>query len=48
MQENASLAEPLEITSAKIDIARLQHELFVGVSRPGPAYERQRQLKSFA
>ena len=34
----------LEITSAKIDIACLQHALFVGVSRPGPACERQYQV----
>jgi hypothetical protein len=32
MQGNARLADPLEITSAKIDIACLQHTLFVGVS----------------
>jgi hypothetical protein len=37
--------DPLKITSAKIDIADLQHALFLGVSRPDPAYERQRQLK---
>ncbi len=42
---NARWADPLEITSAKIDIACLQHTSFVGVSRPGPACERQWQLK---
>jgi hypothetical protein len=39
----ASLVDPLELTSAKIDIASLQHALFVGVSRPDPACERQCQ-----
>jgi hypothetical protein len=29
--------DPLEIASAKIDIACLQPARFVGVSRPGPA-----------
>ena len=31
----AELVDPLKITSAKIDIACLQHALFVGASRPG-------------
>jgi hypothetical protein len=31
------LVDRLKITSAKIDIACLQHAMFVGVSRPGPA-----------
>jgi hypothetical protein len=48
MYGTARLVDPREITSAKIDIACLQHALFGGVSRPGPACERQRQLKSFA
>jgi hypothetical protein len=30
---NARLVDPLGITSGKIDITRLQHALFVGVSR---------------
>jgi hypothetical protein len=47
MQGNARLADPLEIASAKIDIACLQHALFIGVSRPGPACERQCHLKRF-
>jgi len=33
------------ITNAKIDIASLQHALFVGVSLPGRACERPCQLK---
>jgi hypothetical protein len=36
MQGNARLMDPLKITSAKIDIACLQHALFVRVSRPAP------------
>jgi uncharacterized protein YecT (DUF1311 family) len=44
---NAKLVDPLEITSAKIDIACLQHALFGGASRPGPACERQCQLNGF-
>jgi hypothetical protein len=36
MQGNARLAEPLKITSGKIDTAGLQHALFVGVSRRAP------------
>jgi len=39
------LVDRLKITSAKIDIACLQHAMFVGVSRPGPACKRQCQLK---
>jgi hypothetical protein len=45
MWGNARLVDPLEITSAKIDIACLQHALFVGVSRPRHFCERQYQLK---
>jgi AAA domain len=44
MEGNARLVDPLEITSAKINIACLQRTLFVGVSRPGPACKRQCQL----
>ena len=44
---NARLVDPLEMTSAKIDIACPHHALFVGASRPGPACERQCQLKRF-
>jgi len=40
--------EPLKITSVKIDIAGLQHALFVGVPRPGPAGKRRHQLKRLA
>ncbi len=47
MQGNAKLADPLKITSAKIDIACLQQTLFVGVPGPGPACERQCHLKRF-
>jgi len=47
MQGNARLADPLEIASAKIDIACLQHALFIWVSCPGPACERQCHLKRF-
>jgi hypothetical protein len=36
MWGNPRLVEPLKITSAKIDIAGLQHALFVGVPRPAP------------
>jgi hypothetical protein len=42
------LVELLKITSAKIDIAGLQHALFVVVPHPGPACERQCQLKRLA
>ena len=47
MQGNATLVDPLQITSAKIDIASLQHALFVGVPRPDHACELQCQLKRF-
>jgi hypothetical protein len=42
---NIRLVDPLKITSAKIDIACLQHTLFVGMSRQRRACERQCQLK---
>ena len=45
---NARLVDPLKITSAKIDIACLQHVLFVRGARPGRACERQCQLKECA
>jgi hypothetical protein len=45
MQANTRSIDPLKITKAKIDIASLQHALFVGVSRPGRACERPCQLK---
>ena len=45
MQGNVRSIDPLKITNAKIDIACLQHTLFVGVSRVGRAYERLCQLK---
>jgi hypothetical protein len=48
MYGNARLMDPREITRTKINIACPQHPLFDGVSRPGPACERQCQLKSFA
>jgi hypothetical protein len=41
------LVDPLKITGAKSDIACLQHASFGGVSRPGPACERQCQLNGF-
>ena len=44
MQGNARLEDPLQITSAKIDIVGLQHALFVGVPRPDPACELQCRL----
>jgi len=43
----AELVDPFKITSAKIDIACRHHTLFGGVSRAGPACERQCRLKSF-
>jgi hypothetical protein len=46
MQGNARLMDPFKITNAEIDIACLQHALFVGVSLPGRACERPCQLKS--
>ena len=44
IQGNARLVDPLQITSAKIDIVSLQHALFVGVPRPDPACEFRCQL----
>ena len=45
MYGNARLVETLKITSAKIDIACLQHALFVGVFRQGPVCEHPCQFK---
>jgi hypothetical protein len=45
MTRNARLLGPLEIASAKIDIASLQRALFVGVARPGPAGKRQHRSR---
>jgi hypothetical protein len=42
MYGDARSLGPLKIASGKIDIACLQHALFVGVSRPGPAGKRRR------
>jgi hypothetical protein len=39
------IAGPLKIANVKIDIAGVQHTLFVGVSRPGRVCERPCQLK---
>ena len=44
---NLRLVDPLEMTSADIEIACRHPALFVGVSRPGPACEGQCQLKRF-